>query len=70
MWFWMNGNVTKEGITLDLEAMKSAGIGGIFNFDVGTDIPKGTRNKGIIIMPRNIIYDQGWTLEQRAIVQV
>jgi len=41
MWFWMNGNVTKEGITLDLEAMQSAGIGGIFNFDVGTDIPKG-----------------------------
>ena len=70
MWFWMNGNLTKEGITLDLEAMKSAGIGGIFNFDVGTDIPKGTRNKGIIIMPRNIIYDQGRTLEQRAIVQV
>src|SRR3954468_20679729 len=41
IWFWMNGNVTKEGITLDLEAMKRVGIGGIFNFDVGTDIPKG-----------------------------
>jgi hypothetical protein len=25
MWFWMNGNVTKKGITLDLEAMKSVG---------------------------------------------
>ncbi len=41
IWFWMNGNVTKEGITLDLEAMKRVGIGGVFNFDVGTDIPKG-----------------------------
>ena len=41
IWFWMNGNVTKEGITLDLEAMKKVGVGGIFNFDVGTDIPKG-----------------------------
>ncbi len=40
-WFWMNGNVTKEGITLDLEAMKRIGIGGVFNFDVGTGIPKG-----------------------------
>ncbi|MDB5250785.1 MAG: glycoside hydrolase family protein [Segetibacter sp.] len=40
-WFWMNGNVTKEGITLDLEAMKRVGIGGVFNFDVGTGIPKG-----------------------------
>ena len=37
----MNGNITKEGITLDLEAMKKVGVGGIFNFDVGTDIPKG-----------------------------
>jgi hypothetical protein len=40
-WFWMNGNVTKEGITLDLEAMKQVGIGGLINFDVGTGIPKG-----------------------------
>ena len=40
-WFWMNGNVTKEGITLDLEAMKQVGVGGVFNFDVGTGIPKG-----------------------------
>ena len=37
----MNGNVTKEGITLDLEAMKQVGIGGVLNFDVGTGIPKG-----------------------------
>jgi len=40
-WFWMNGNVTKEGITKDLEAMKEVGVGGVFNFDVGTGIPKG-----------------------------
>ena len=40
-WIWMNGNISKEGITLDLEAMKSAGIGGVFNFDVGAGIPKG-----------------------------
>jgi hypothetical protein len=41
MWFWVNGNVSKEGITLDLEAMKRVGISGFFNFDVGTGIPKG-----------------------------
>lgn len=40
-WFWMNGNVTKKGIALDLEAMKQAGVGGVFNFEVGTGIPKG-----------------------------
>ncbi len=31
-WHWMNGNVTKEGITLDLEAMNEAGIGGAWMF--------------------------------------
>ncbi|MEI9921649.1 MAG: glycosyl hydrolase [Bacteroidota bacterium] len=40
-WHWMNGNVTKEGITLDLEAMARVGIGGFQNFDAGTGIPKG-----------------------------
>jgi len=40
-WHWMNGNVTKEGITADLEAMKQIGLGGaeIFNADCG--IPPG-----------------------------
>jgi hypothetical protein len=40
-WHWMNGNVTKAGITLDLEAMARVGIGGFQNFDAGTGIPKG-----------------------------
>jgi hypothetical protein len=40
-WHWMNGNVTREGITLDLEAMARVGIGGFQNFDAGTGIPKG-----------------------------
>ena len=41
LWFWMNGHVTREGITLDLEAMKRAGLAGFINFDAGTGIPKG-----------------------------
>ena len=40
-WHWMNGNVTKEGITADLEAMKAIGIGGAHIFDVDIGIPKG-----------------------------
>ena len=27
-WFWLDGNITKEGITADLEAMHQAGLGG------------------------------------------
>ncbi|MCP4313431.1 MAG: hypothetical protein GY790_19410 [Bacteroidetes bacterium] len=44
-WIWMNGNVTREGITADLEAMARVGIGGVLLFNVagshGTDIPAG-----------------------------
>ena len=40
-WHWMSGNVTKEGITADLEAMKKAGIGGAHIFDAGQGIPNG-----------------------------
>ncbi|MBS1854083.1 MAG: alpha-L-arabinofuranosidase [Acidobacteria bacterium] len=40
-WQWMNGNVSREGITLDLEAMKRVGIGGATIFDGGTYLPKG-----------------------------
>jgi hypothetical protein len=32
-WHWMNGNITKEGIRLDLEWMHRVGIGGFQNFD-------------------------------------
>ena len=40
-WHWMNGNISREGITADLEAMKRVGVGGaqIFNADCG--IPEG-----------------------------
>lgn len=40
-YFLMNGNVTKEGITYDLEAIKAAGLGGIHVFDVGCSLPVG-----------------------------
>lgn len=40
-WFWMNGNVTKEGITADLEAMQKAGIGGTMMMSLGFGTPPG-----------------------------
>jgi hypothetical protein len=33
-WFWMNGNVSREGITQDLESMKRVGIGGVLWMEV------------------------------------
>jgi len=40
-WHWMNGNVTADGITRDLEAVAHVGIGGVEMFDVGCGIPAG-----------------------------
>jgi hypothetical protein len=40
-WHWMNGNITKEGITADLEAMKQIGLGGATIVNVDCDIPRG-----------------------------
>ena len=47
-WHWMNGNVTKEGITADLEAMARAGIGGAEIIDVSCGIPKGDVSFGSV----------------------
>jgi hypothetical protein len=40
-WHWMNGNITKEGLTADLEAMKQIGLGGATIVNVDCEIPRG-----------------------------
>lgn len=49
-WHWMNGNVTREGITADLEAMARIGIGGaqIFNAAQHDDLLRHTEPPGPI----------------------
>ena len=34
-WHWLNGTITREGITADLESMKRAGLGGCYMFNCG-----------------------------------
>src|SRR4051794_31219506 len=42
-WFWLDGNITKEGITADLEAMKRVGLGGaLLMSDVSQQLPSGS----------------------------
>ncbi len=45
-WFWMGGNITRSGITADLEAMRRVGIGGALIFSVSTD-PGGSYAMGV-----------------------
>jgi hypothetical protein len=40
-WYFMDGNLTREGLTADLEAMKAAGIGGAIFLEVNIGIPRG-----------------------------
>jgi len=40
-WHWMNGHVTREAITRDLEEMKRSGLGGFGLFNTQEGIPKG-----------------------------
>jgi hypothetical protein len=42
-WWWLNGNVTKEVITRDLEAMKSRNFHGAMIFDAGGESQDGNR---------------------------
>ena len=39
-WHWMNGNITQEGITADLEWMHRVGLGGYQNFDAALQTPQ------------------------------
>src|SRR5436309_4268594 len=39
-WHWMNGNITREGIKLDLEWMHRIGLGGFQNFDAALATPQ------------------------------
>ncbi len=41
-WFWIDGNITREGITADLEAMARVGIGGVLIMEVAQGTPTGT----------------------------
>ena len=50
-WHWMNGNVTKEGITADLEWMKRVGIGGMQMFDGSLGVPQFTEKRLVWMTP-------------------
>jgi hypothetical protein len=50
-WHWMNGNITTEGIKLDLEWMKRVGIGGFQNFDASLGTPKLVEKRLVYMTP-------------------
>ncbi len=47
-WHWMNGNITKEGIDLDLHWMNQVGLGGFQTFDAALATPQ--------VVPHRLVY--------------
>jgi hypothetical protein len=50
-WHWTGSNITKEGITKDLEWMKRAGIGGFQAFDVSFGMGQNVDKKIVFMTP-------------------
>lgn len=40
-WYFMDGNLSREGMTKDLESMKAAGIGNVLFLEVNVGVPRG-----------------------------
>jgi alpha-L-rhamnosidase len=47
-WHWMNGNITDDGITMDLDWMHRAGLGGVTIFEGAINTPQ--------VVPDRLIY--------------
>ena len=43
-WYFMDGNMSKQGMTEDLESMKKAGIGNVVFLEVNVGVPQGNVN--------------------------
>jgi hypothetical protein len=50
-WHWMNGNITKEGIKLDLEWMHRVGLGGFQTFDAALMTPQVVDHRLVYMTP-------------------
>ncbi|MGB7546297.1 MAG: glycosyl hydrolase [Terracidiphilus sp.] len=50
-WHWMNGNITKEGIKLDLEWMHRVGLSGFQNFDAALQTPQVVKERLAYMTP-------------------
>jgi len=51
-WHWMNGNITQEGIKLDLEWMHRSHIGGFQNFDAALFTPQYVKERLVYMTPQ------------------
>jgi hypothetical protein len=64
-WYWLGGNVTREGITADLEAMRDVGISQPMLFSIG-----GANGKDALVQPPAVaLTDTWWVLVEHAALE-
>ncbi len=59
-WYWINDNISKEGITKDLEAMAKVGIGEAF---IGNILDETIATRGDV----KVLTDEWWAMVEHAI---
>ena len=59
-WYWINGNISKEGVVKDLHAMKEAGINRAFIGNIGDQ-------QGIPHGPVKLFTDEWWEIMHTAL---
>lgn len=64
IWQWMDGLVTREGITQDLEAFKAAGLAGVQNFQIGGELQGYIGDSTCAIGGRKWAGMMRWTLQE------
>lgn len=50
-WHWMNGNISQEGIRLDIDWMHRIGLGGFQNFDAALATPQVVKKRLVYMTP-------------------
>ena len=50
-WHWMNGNISQDGIKLDLEWVHRVGLGGFQNFDAALATPQVVKQRLVYMTP-------------------
>ena len=60
-WYWINGNISAEGVTKDIESMQKAGIGRAFIGNIGL-----SKNEGTSVGNVKLFSDEWWNITKQA----
>lgn len=60
-WYWINGNISREGVKKDLESMAKAGIGRAYIGNIGLDTRHGNPTEQV-----KLFSDEWWAITEQA----